>query len=102
MDDGLGTTLDDYMDHLVDGLRKGGWCGSADAFFHYCLGLLLPGERKSMEPIAARLEISRHLAATATAGNAEPMWQCLLIGRHLAAGETLVGYGCIASQRRVV
>ena len=27
-----------------------------DAFWGYCLGVMLPGERKSMEPIAARLD----------------------------------------------
>lgn len=56
LDEGWEKRLDDYTDHLVDGLRNAGWCGSAEAFCHYCLGLLLPGERKSMEPIAARLD----------------------------------------------
>ena len=56
LDDGWEERLDRYTDLLVKALRATGWCGSVEAFCHYCLGLLLPGERKSMEPIAARLD----------------------------------------------
>ena len=56
LDDGWEKRLDLYTDHLVKALRASGWCGSIEAFCNYCLGLLLPGERKSMEPIAARLD----------------------------------------------
>lgn len=48
--------LDAFADQLVAALRKSGWSGSEEAFCNYCCGLLLPGERKSMEPIAARLD----------------------------------------------
>ena len=48
--------LDAYTDQLAVALRASGWCGSNEAFCRYCGGLLLPGERKSMEPMAARLD----------------------------------------------
>src|SRR5215207_5521290 len=45
--------LDEYLDELATAL------GHADReapFRSYCLGLLLDGERKSVEPMAARLD----------------------------------------------
>lgn len=48
--------LDAFTDQLVEAIRASGWCGSQEALCRYCLGLLLPGERKSMEPMAARLD----------------------------------------------
>lgn len=48
--------LDAYTDQLAEAWRGSGWCGSNQAFCQYCGGLLLPGERKSMEPMAARLD----------------------------------------------
>jgi SRSO17 transposase len=45
-----------YLDGLVSGL---GHVGRARAAQAYCTGLLLPGERKSIEPMAARLEPAR-------------------------------------------
>ena len=48
--------LDAFADPLVAALRRAGWSGSEQAICNYCCGLLLPGERKSMEPIAARLD----------------------------------------------
>jgi len=56
LDDGWKIRLDEYLKGLVKALRSSGWCGSMAAFFGYCLGVILPGERKSMEPIAARLD----------------------------------------------
>lgn len=41
---------------LVPALRKADWWGPELVVCDYCRGLLLPGERKSMEPIAARLD----------------------------------------------
>jgi SRSO17 transposase len=54
LDDGWELRLDEYLPDLVEALRSSGWCGSLEAFWGYCLGVILPGERKSMEPIAAR------------------------------------------------
>src|SRR5208337_334159 len=48
--------LASYLEHLASSL------GNADRrvpFGSYCKGLILPGERKSVEPIAARVEPSR-------------------------------------------
>ena len=50
------TRLASYLEHLGSSL------GHADRrapFGSYCKGLILPGERKSVEPIAARVEPSR-------------------------------------------
>jgi SRSO17 transposase len=49
---------------------------------NYCKGLLLPGERKSIEPIAARLD----------AGNVQPMRQSLhhLVAKAAWSDETLL------------
>jgi SRSO17 transposase len=63
--------FEDYLDGIVAALGHGGRAEPARA---YCTGLLLPGERKSIEPMAARLDPSRvqaahqslhHLVATA-------------------------------------
>lgn len=40
---------------LVPALRKANWWGPEQVVCDYCRGLALPGERKSMEPMAARL-----------------------------------------------
>jgi SRSO17 transposase len=45
--------LEAYLDAIVGGLGHARRAASARA---YCTGLLLPGERKSIEPMAARLE----------------------------------------------
>src|ERR1700759_5546066 len=47
------TRLEAYLDAIVGGLghaRRAAWAR------RYCTGLLLPGERKSIEPMAARLD----------------------------------------------
>jgi SRSO17 transposase len=44
--------FDDYMDALADVLGRVGRVGPLRS---YCTGLLLPGERKSVEPLAARI-----------------------------------------------
>jgi SRSO17 transposase len=49
-----------YLDGIVAALGHGGRAEPARA---YCTGLLLPGERKSIEPMAARLEPRRVQAA---------------------------------------
>ena len=45
-----------YMEHLSDCL---GHADRVGPFRSYCTGLLLPGERKSVEPMAARLRPDR-------------------------------------------
>src|SRR5689334_23957242 len=45
--------LEAYLDAIVGGLGHARRAASARA---YCTGLLLPGERKSIEPMAARLD----------------------------------------------
>src|SRR5690349_7109472 len=42
-----------YLDAITEGLGHASRAASAQA---YCTGLLLPGERKSIEPMAARLD----------------------------------------------
>jgi SRSO17 transposase len=49
-----------YLDEIVSALGRAGRFEPARA---YCTGLLLPGERKSIEPMAARLEPGRVGAA---------------------------------------
>jgi SRSO17 transposase len=44
--------FDNYIDALAEALGR---VGRAAPFRSYCVGLLLPGERKSVEPLAARL-----------------------------------------------
>jgi SRSO17 transposase len=64
---GLGTRSDDnesrfaaYVDAIASGL---GHADRAAPFRSYCTGLLLPGERKSVEPMAARVQPGRVQAA---------------------------------------
>src|SRR5919198_794791 len=52
--------FEDYLDGIVAALGHGGRAEPARA---YCTGLLLPGERKSIEPMAARIEPARVQAA---------------------------------------
>ena len=52
--------LEAYLDGIVEVLGHAGRVAPARA---YCTGLLLPGERKSVEPMAARLEPGRVQAA---------------------------------------
>src|ERR1700759_3857549 len=47
------TRLEAYLDAIVGGLGHARRAASVRA---YCTGLLLPGERKSIEPMAARLD----------------------------------------------
>src|SRR3712207_4277872 len=49
-----------YLDAIIGVL---GHVGRADPARAYCRGLLLPGERKSIEPMAARLAPERVRAA---------------------------------------
>jgi SRSO17 transposase len=52
--------FEDYLDGIVTALGHGGRAEPARA---YCTGLLLPGSRKSIEPMAARLAPARVQAA---------------------------------------
>ena len=52
--------LEAYLDTVVGGLGHARRAASARA---YCTGLLLPGERKSVEPMAARVDPARVGAA---------------------------------------
>jgi SRSO17 transposase len=49
-----------YVDAIAEGLGHADRIAPMQA---YCTGLLLPGERKSIEPMAARLEPNRAQAA---------------------------------------
>ena len=67
------TRLASYLEHLASSL------GHADRrapFGSYCKGLILPGERKSVEPIAARVEPRRvqgaHQSLHHFVANADP------------------------------
>ena len=56
LDVGWEVRLEHFLDGLLKALEAEGWCGSIESFCGYCLGLVLPGERKSMEPVAARVD----------------------------------------------
>ena len=53
---GDASRLASYLEHLASSL---GHAGRRAPFGSYCKGLMLPGERKSVEPIAARVEPRR-------------------------------------------
>jgi SRSO17 transposase len=67
----------------MDGLAKAGHEDRHAPLKNYCKGLLLPGDRKSIEPMAARLD----------AGNVQPMRQSLhhLVAKAPWSDETLLG-----------
>ena len=67
----------------MDGLAKAGHEDRHAPLKNYCKGLLLPGDRKSVEPVAARLD----------AGNVQPMRQSLhhLVAKAPWSDETLLG-----------
>ncbi len=48
--------LDAYVEFLAGRLRKAHWHGRKEILGNYCRGLMLPGDRKSLEPMAARLD----------------------------------------------
>jgi SRSO17 transposase len=48
--------LEAFADEIANALRHSQWAGSLTALCSYIVGVLLPGERKSMEPIAERLD----------------------------------------------
>ena len=56
METGWEERLDAFTDLIADRLHEAGWFGSLASLAGYLFGLLLPGERKSMEPIAERLD----------------------------------------------
>lgn len=71
-----------YLDHVA---KAAGHAARADPLTNYCRGLLLPGERKSVEPMAARLapdnvrrmhQSLHHLAADA-AWSDEEVLRCV-------------------------
>jgi hypothetical protein len=45
--------LDDFGRLIAEKLKDSGWLGTWDSLQGYLLGLILPGERKSMEPRVA-------------------------------------------------
>lgn len=58
--DGIESRFASYVERLAPALEHG---DRTAPFRAYCTGLILPGERKSVEPMAARLEPSRVGAA---------------------------------------
>ena len=52
---GFDRRFDEFIEHLSRDLHRADWCGRDEILHGYCRGLLIPGERKSMEPIAARM-----------------------------------------------
>jgi SRSO17 transposase len=59
-DEGREGRFGEYIDHLS---RVLGHADRVEPFQAYCTGLLIPGERKSVEPMAARLSPQRVAAA---------------------------------------
>ncbi len=55
-EDGYDERFEDYVAFLAQRLHKVHWCGRKEVLGGYCRGLMLPGDRKSMEPMAARLD----------------------------------------------
>ena len=62
-----------YVEHIASTL---GHADRRTPFRSYCAGLILPGDRKSVEPIAARIEPSRvqgaHQSEATAAGDITP------------------------------
>ena len=56
METGWEMRLDEFARLVAEKLRESGWLGSLASLLGYLLGVLLPGERKSMEPMAERLD----------------------------------------------
>jgi SRSO17 transposase len=57
MDPEMENRLDAFVECLAKALRSSTqWCGTIATLCSYLMGVLLPGERKSMEPIAERLD----------------------------------------------
>ena len=53
--EGFEERFDLFIDQIYKDLHHANWCGRREVLFGYCRGLLLPKERKSMEPIAVRM-----------------------------------------------
>lgn len=54
--EGFSDRFEEYIDQLAKELHQADWCGRDEVLFGYCRGLLIPNERKSMEPIAVRMD----------------------------------------------
>ena len=54
--EGFQERFDEFISHLSNDLHHANWFGRDEILCGYCRGLLIPGERKSMEPIAARMD----------------------------------------------
>lgn len=61
--EGFNDRFKDFIDYLARELHQVDWCGRDEVLFGYCRGLLIPNERKSMEPIATHLD-STHAQAS--------------------------------------
>src|SRR5246500_713989 len=75
-----------YLDAIAGVLGHAGRAAAAQA---YCTGLLLPGERKSIEPMAARLDpppCAGQTSSAAPRGGAGGVGRCSGPGRGAGAG----------------
>jgi SRSO17 transposase len=54
--EGFSDRFEQYIDQLAKDLHQADWCGRDEVLLGYCRGLLIPNERKSMEPIAVRMD----------------------------------------------
>jgi SRSO17 transposase len=61
--EGFNQRFEEYIDKLYKDLHRANWCGRREILHGYCRGLLLPRERKSMEPIAVRMDPSHARAS---------------------------------------
>jgi SRSO17 transposase len=56
LDEGSDERMDEFIDFLVGKMRHAQWWGRKEVVGGYCQGLIMEGDRKSMEPMAARLD----------------------------------------------
>lgn len=54
--EGFSDRFKEYIDRLAGELHRADWCGRDEVLLGYCRGLLIPNGRKSMEPIAVRMD----------------------------------------------
>ena len=56
LDKGTDERMDEFLDFLVGKMRHAQWWGRKEVLGGYCQGLMMEGDRKSMEAMAARLD----------------------------------------------